>query len=119
MALISILYKNNITVLSRTGNLDTDGAFELTRALNTALIRRASVAVDLCKVKLADPAILSCLQILARALMRRGQKLLVRVAGNSQPQHLLNEACLGDWMDITTAPATQTVARSQWTPGGV
>lgn len=105
-------------MLSGNRDLDTDGAFELTRALNVALFRRASVAVDLCKVGLADPAVLSCLQILARALMRRGQKLVVRVAQNSQPEHLLEEAGLDDWIDITTTPTSRTATESQWAVGG-
>lgn len=113
MAPISIWYMNDITLLSGRGDLDNNGASELTRALNVALIRRASVAVDLYKVRLADPAILYCLQILARALSRRGQKLIVRVARNSQPERLLEQADLGDWMDITTAPAVQAVTESR------
>lgn len=92
---------DGIVVLSGSGNLGIDDANDMTRALNAALLGRKTVLVDLLGARYIDEAVLSCLLVLGRALVRRGQRLRVVVGRHTQPEYLLGESDLGKWMDVT------------------
>lgn len=92
---------DNTVVLSGTGCLGIDDANDMTRALNAALIGRKAIIVDLAEAQYIDEAMLSCLLVLGRALARRGQRLRVTVGRQTQPESLLGESALGEWMDVT------------------
>jgi anti-anti-sigma regulatory factor len=92
---------DNAIVLSGTGCLGIEDANDMTRALNVALIGRKTIIIDLVKAQYMDEAMLSCLLVLGRALARRGQRLRVTVGRQTQPESLLGESALGEWMDVT------------------